>query len=286
MKKRYFLSGIFILLIVAVVLYNIKNPKLQESITYFPIDPNVTFKTAETSLKLVNKGTLIWKVDSTLDRKAYLRQDVGLLYSNGRLIGVLRDWQENTARMNQEKRIEINRSALFEAISFHYAELHEKGGQIFSSQSMSGIQLYVINPATAPISFRTPQNNEQNKWKQQIDERTERMLQYSRNKGVRHYSIDLNEYQAYPLNLFNDRAKKGLPGFTKAETDKIIGSLWEGIYKNYLLGIKKEDSTSVNPIGSTIPLILLSKNKTHLLVLSETGNNEPILLRQAIEDVD
>ena len=283
MKKRYLLLGLLLIIITTALFYQSNHPKVQESITFFPIDPSVTYKTANTSLNLTDKKTLVWKIDSILDRNAYLRQDAGLLYSNGRLIDQLSAWKQNTKRIDQEKRIVSNTNALYEAITFHHAELHEKGGKIFSSQAMSSDQLYIIpTGANTQFSFRSPVTKEQNEWKQKLDEQTERMLQYSWNKGVRHFSIHLNEYQAFPLNLFNNRSKKGLPGFTKEETDKIIGNLWEGLYKNYLLGIKKADGATANPFGSTIPLILLANNKTHLLVLTETASGEPILLRQMI----
>ena len=109
------------------------------------------------------------------------------------------------------------------------------------------------------------------------------MLQYSWNKGIRHYTIHLHDYQAIPFTLFNENAKSGLSGFSKASSNRIVGQLWEGLYKNYFLGIKKADGTIISPIGSAIPLILLAKNKSHILVLTETVNGEPILLRQMIE---
>ncbi|MFJ5758012.1 hypothetical protein ACIQAA_02440 [Neobacillus sp. NPDC093182] len=56
--------------------------------------------------------------------------------------------------------------------------------------------------------------------------------------------------------------------------------------KNYILGIKKADGTSEDPIGSTLPLILIATDKTHLLVLTETASGEPILLRQMMGAAD
>ncbi len=56
----------------------------------------------------------------------------------------------------------------------------------------------------------------------------------------------------------------------------------EGLYKNYLLGIKKENGTIVDPIDSLIPLILLNKNKKELLVLIYTKENEYVLFKQKI----
>ncbi|WHX99315.1 hypothetical protein [Neobacillus sp. DY30] len=277
MKKIYLLLGISVLLILAFVLYQHSNPKAQESITYFPIDPKVTFKTAQTTLTLMNQqsSTILWKEHSTLDRKAYLRQDAALLYANGRLLEALWSWKQNTAELEQEKRIKLDKSTLLQAITFHHAELHEKEDQITSSQAMSSDQIYFITAAADEVNT-----------KKQLDQQTERMLQLSWNKGLRQFAINLKNYQAFPLSEFNELAKGVLPGFTKPETDAIVGNLWEGLYKNYILGIKKADGTRENPKGSTLPLILISTDKNHLLVLTETASGEPILLRQMMGAVD
>lgn len=273
MKKIYLVIGVSIFLILTFAINQSKTPKVQESITYFPIDPKVSFITAQTTLTILNKqaNTILWKEHSILDRKAYLRQDVALLYANGRLIDELWAWKQNTAVIEQEKRITSNNSALFQAITFHHAELHEENDQIFSAQTMSSDQMYFISTTV----------DEEN-MKKQLDQQTERMLQLSWNKGVRHFSIDLKNYQAYPLSQFNEKAKEELPGFTKSETAKLVGNLWEGLYKNYILGIKKADGTIENPKGSKLPLILIATDKTNLLVLTETKSGEPILLRQSM----
>ncbi|MDF2789166.1 MAG: hypothetical protein K0S80_2264 [Neobacillus sp.] len=276
MKKIYLVLGILILFILAFGIYQYTNPKAQESITYFPIDPNATFKTAQTTLTLMNQAnTILWNEHSTLDRKAYLRQDAALLYANGRLLETLWNWEQNTAVIQQERRIKLDKSTLLQAITFHHAELHEKEDQIFSSQEMSSDQIYFITDTADEVNI-----------KKQLDQQTERMLQLSWNKGLRHFAINLKNYHALPLSQFNELAKDVLPGFTKSETGAIVGNLWEGLYKNYILGIKKADGTSENPKGSTLPLILIAKDKTHLLVLTETASGEPILLRQMMGAVD
>ncbi|MFP7297637.1 hypothetical protein [Neobacillus niacini] len=270
MKKIVLVLGVSIIVILFFTIHQYKNPKVQESITYFPIDPKVSFKTAHTSIT-VNKSanTILWKEQSTLDRKAYLRQDAALLYANGRLIDELWNWKQNTAVIEQEKRIRMDKNVLLEAITFHHAELHENENQIFSSQAMSSDQTFFL-------SNTDDDENVKNQLKQQM----ERMLQLSWNKGLRHFSINLSNYQAFPLSEFNVLAKESLPGFTKEETSAIVGNLWEGLYKNYILGIKKAEGALENPKGSTLPLILIATDKTHLLVLTETALGEPILLRQ------
>ncbi|WP_342432313.1 hypothetical protein [Neobacillus sp. FSL H8-0543] len=287
MKKFSTVLTILIVCLLAVSIYKYKNPPAQESITFFPIDPKVNFIKTETILSPLNKPTnfILWTIHSTLDQKAYLRQDAGLLFANGRLTGQLSDWKQNTAALIQDDQIATEKSTLLQAITFHHAELHEKGDQIFSSQAMSADQLYVVhsNPFK---TFRVPSNKNEEQWKQQLDAETERMLQLSWNNGIRYFSIPLKNYEVLPFSQFHERAKTTLPGFSKPETARIVGNLWEGLYKNYILGIKKADGTIITPLGSTIPLILLAKDKTHLLVLTETGKGEPILLRQIIEEAD
>lgn len=272
---------ILLISIFSVIIYQVKQPKALESITFFPIAPDTDFSSAETKIKLVDKDRILWRIHSALDKRAYLRQDAGFLFSNGRLIERLGNWKQNINTLTQEKKIPVKENMFLEAITFHYAELHEKGGQIFSAQALSQDSLYVIKEHPGIyISFHTPKTTEQNTWKDQLDDQTEQMLRYSWNKGIRHYGIHLKNYEAYPLNDFSQKAKEGFSGFTKENAAKMIGRLWEGLYKNYFLGITKQDGTKVASTGSTIPLILLAKDKTHLLVLTETANGESILLRQ------
>jgi hypothetical protein len=259
----------------------------KESIIYFPIDPSVTFKSAETSVSLASmndhKYTLMWKISSNLDRKAYLRQDVGLLFSNGRLAGKQGSWKQNIDHLAQEKQVSSEGNARFDAVTFHYAELHEKADVIRSSQTMTADSLYAFKAPDGMLqSFRIASNSEQRKWQEELDRRTERMLEYSWQKGIGSFAINPDEYHSYPLTALRFFSQHSFPGYTKKETDRIIGNLWEGLYKNYFLGIKKADGTTVKPFGSTMPLIMIAKDKTHLLVLTETKNGEPILLRQMI----
>lgn len=71
-----------------------------------------------------------------------------------------------------------------------------------------------------------------------------------------------------------------LPNFSKEQSAKIIGQLTEGLYKNYFLGVIKEDGTIADPIGSSIPVLLINDN--HLLILFTTVDGESIVLRQQI----
>ncbi|WP_062046376.1 hypothetical protein [Bacillus sp. JCM 19034] len=59
--------------------------------------------------------------------------------------------------------------------------------------------------------------------------------------------------------------------------------MWEGLYKHYVLGITQEDGTVVNPIGSTVPLILIPKTTDHFFILFRTPEGEPVQLIQTIK---
>lgn len=285
--KKFVIIFSIIILVIATIVHILDKGRFQESITYFPPDPNVFFNSAGTSLILGTEGQNVpyhihWTSNSVLNRTAYLRQDAGLLFANGRLIGKMGDWKQNTDRLNQETSKVWSESSIFQAITFHYAELHEKNSQIFSSQAMSSDQLYVFAAHPKKLhAFHIATTKEEYERKAFLDQWTNSLLEYSWGKGIRVFSIHLNQYHPFPLTQLS--SIKAFPGFSVQETNSLIGTLWEGLYKNYFLSIKKADGTFVEPIGSTMPLILLASDKSHLLVLFETNNGDPILLRQLIE---
>ena len=64
---------------------------------------------------------------------------------------------------------------------------------------------------------------------------------------------------------------------SQQETDVLIGRLWEGIYKNYVI---QASESSENQLESYIPLILIDKQNTHLYVLFElNGGREQLIQR-------
>ncbi|MBA2873475.1 hypothetical protein [Thermaerobacillus caldiproteolyticus] len=259
----------------------------KETIIFFPLDPTVRFTKATTNLKLQppkqnGKYPLLWMVSSTLDRQVYLRQDISLLFADGRLVGTLSEWKQNSQTLLQKKDVRTKDSHFFQAISFHYGEIH-KGSTIGSSQKMSGDQLYVIDSPYSPLtSFRRPRTSEEKEWQSVLTKTTNESLQYTAETLFNHFSIqEKNYYHLYlpELIVYNEQP---FPDLSFEKTQEIIGKLWEGLYRNYFLGIKREDGSVISPIGSTVPLILLSKDYSHLIVLTETKNGEKIQLVQTI----
>lgn len=260
----------------------------EESFTYFPPDPEASFQSADTSLTLLSKNNgyykLNWKTSSTLDRKAYLRQDISLLYANGLLVGKMgKGWKQNTDTINLQENIQYQESANFKSISYHHAELHENG-HITSVQSITNDELYVVDSNFSPLkSFRVPKSTDEKEWRDVLDKLTEERIKHSYDKAVETYAIMENHYSVYLLTQFYQFTDAALPGFSIEDSRKIIGRLWEGIYKNYFLGVRMKDGTYADPANSTIPVILLAKDKSHLIVISELSNGEMMFLRQTIQ---
>ncbi|WP_297989212.1 hypothetical protein [Anoxybacillus sp.] len=280
------LLSLFVLLLVFVVIIQTFERPTRETIMFFPIDPTVRFTNAQTKLSLQPKKketryVIDWIVTSSLDRTAYLRQDISMLFANGRLIATQSKWKEKGKNLIQQKHVEQKGSRLFQAISYHQGELHN-GDDIRSSQKMSGDLLYVIDSSFAPLqSFRKPITSEQKTWANTLNKQTQTIV----NKAAKQMNDILQTDEYYHLYLtelvqYNEQPFMDL---TTNETEIMIGNLWEGLYKNYFLGIKKQNGSIESPIGSTVPLILIKKDYSKLLVITETADGELVILKQLLE---
>ncbi len=99
MKVQLKYTAFLVLTTIFVILYLSNHKRAEETIIFFPIDSSLHFEHASTHLKPEATGdstyTITWRVDSSLDQTAYLRQDVSLLYKNGKLAGTLKNWRQN-----------------------------------------------------------------------------------------------------------------------------------------------------------------------------------------------
>ena len=287
MKKDFIRLTLSLLILIAIFYIFQQKQIAKESITYFPIDPTVTFPKATTSLtyskQRFDEYSILWETNSSINKRAYLRQDMSLLYANGKLISLMGEWKQNTLELSEKKTVVERESNLLQAISFHYAEIHDGTERIFSSQKISADNLYVINSKfeNTPISFHTPINPDEEKWAKTLDKQTLDYVTYSYHQVLKKFHISPENYHTKRLLTdllpYNNQA---LPRFSKEQSAKIIGQLTEGLYKNYFLGIMKESGTIVDPIGSSIPVLLINDN--HLLILFTTKDGDPIVLRQQI----
>ncbi|GAA0433974.1 MAG: hypothetical protein ACQEWU_12750 [Bacillota bacterium] len=252
------------------------------AITYFPIDNNTTFSKSETQLQLFSeKGKdnyeITWESDSITNMPIYLRQDVSLLYDNGRLKGAKTKWTQDTDTIQLREKLFHEDSSLFQSISFHHGEIHRSSNDIKSIHRMSSDYLYVIDsPTTALDSFKKPHNNYEKEWKDLLDRTTKQQLLYHWHQLFHYFHIDPDNYLSVPLTDLVHYNTKPLPSLTQAQTNKIIGQLWEGLYKNYVIPVV---NTTNEELNSYIPIILFDKEQKHLLVLYEINGKKEKLIQ-------
>ena len=87
----------------------------EETITYFPPHKNATFLEVNTHLSLKQKKqnkfqkkyTIVWEMMSLLDRSAYLRQDMGFIFKDGKLKDTIgkRNWRQHTNELSVAKKL-------------------------------------------------------------------------------------------------------------------------------------------------------------------------------------
>lgn len=283
MKKQRITILIFSAIVLSVYLFH--SNQTEETIIFFPIDPSLYFEQASTYLLPISSEkdtyTVQWKVDSTLNEPAYLRQDISLLYKNEKLEAILNYWKQHKQTILQKKKLTANESAQYDALSFHYAEVHRNENTYTSVQQMSKANLYVI---TAPIfeAFQRPLSITQQQWKNDLDHYTTDKTKIELNNALDYFELDKERYQVILLTDLPVEANKILRVFSKTKQEEILGKLWEGIYKNYILGIRKADGSIVQPEGSSVPQLLIANDHREILLLITLKDGTPIMLRQNI----
>lgn len=268
MRGIYIQGATVILMIILLLLSTVLNPTSEETIKFFPLDPSVEFTSADTHLSLVEQTgndqyLMKWETESQLSKPAYLRQDVSLLYMDGKLKGVKGLWKQEEQNIVLQLEFEESDSTHFEAVTFHYGgEIHnDKDNDIKSVQKMTSDSLYVVDsPHSLLESFRDPESKEQKEWKETLDHTKNQHLDYMWRNWIKEAAINTDNYYFVPLTSIVDYATKPLTGLTQDETDRVIGQLWEGLYKNYILPIANAEKIT----NHTMPLILIDKNNDHL----------------------
>ncbi|WP_027407797.1 hypothetical protein [Anoxybacteroides tepidamans] len=288
MKRAFQLFFLLIIFFICIYVFPFAPEKpTKETITFFPLDRTATFTKATTTLQ-VNQPkekrsySLFWTAFSSLNQNAYLRQDISLLFADGRLVGTSSKWRENSKTLLQEREMKQKDSHFFQSISFHYAEIH-RNHTITSSQNMSGDHLYVVDSPYSPFtSFRHPRTNKEKEWQRILNKTMNDLLQYTAKAMLSEARINEKHYYHFYLPELLSYNEQPFPDLSQEKTQKMIGYLWEGLYKNYFLGIRQKDGTVVSPLGSTIPLLLISKDYSHLIVLTKAKNGETVQLIQHI----
>ena len=266
--------------------FYIHNPPARESIIFFPLNENAEYQSANTLLTLNDKKVndyyeVNWKISSVLNQDAYLRQDIGFLYFNGRLKARMSEWEQNTDRIVEDDKAQGKESSLLQAISFHYSEIHTNEDKFTSAQSMSEDQMYVIDSNFSPLnSFRKPGTAAEAEWQSILDRVTKQQLDYNWENAMKAFNIDGENYLQIPLAELPKYNNSPPEGFESSQWNEIVGNLWEGLYKNYFLGIRTKSGEITDPTDSSMPLILIQQETGDLLVLLTTKEGEPAILQQ------
>ncbi|MCM3716808.1 hypothetical protein [Fictibacillus phosphorivorans] len=286
MKWKISIFTLIIILVIGIIYQPFIKKEARESITFFPIDTSFSFKKAVTSLKFI-KGTTSnyefeWDVESESSENVYLRQDIAMIFENGKLANKMTEWKTKAKSIDLEKEIDGSTPGLWEAISYHQGEIHLNEETYRSIQKMSSDYLYTVKPDTTFTGFKNPSTATERRQKNAVVQETNKYLQETLAELLNHYQINRDSYYVISLLSLTDYNEKPLPGFNKNKSQEIIGKLWEGLYKNYFINITTKTGQKISPIGSSMPYILLSKDKTHLFVLLKTSTGENIQLIQYI----
>ncbi|MBU9724212.1 MULTISPECIES: hypothetical protein [Bacillaceae] len=290
-KKR--LIGIIIFsFIFSIAIYSFtpwfSSSKMSETFLYFPEDDQLSFTKFETNINLMeikdeNEYFLSWEFESQTDKPVYLRHDVSLFFENGRLadLGIVKN--QEVDHLLGDGIFHGDDSGRHEAITYHYAEVHYSDDIIRSKKKMSSDILYVVDSALSPLqTFKEPASSMERKNKELLDSIIDQQLDYVWEGLMEEYNINPDNYNQIPFNKLVKYTSEPLPNFSEEESSKIISRLWEGLYRHYILGINTFTDKDYDPIGNSLPLILLHKDGTHLIIVYETADKTPQQLLQQI----
>src|SRR5699024_5494278 len=283
MINRLMSYTIFIFLICSIIIFLAIYKKTAPTITFFPLDSDTQFEYSDTDLlfshdKGKKKYQLQWNVHSKSDRNLYLRQDVSLLFANGKLKGVKSKWEEDSAVIEIDETLQSEKEVLWETISFHHGERHLPNDIIKNIQIILHNRLYRIDYLDQQyIQVKDKALNYDKEKIQHIDDNIKKELLSHWDQLITHFNISIANYITVPLTDLYKYNDKNLPNMTKEQTKQILGQLWEGLYKNYIIPYV---DTNDNQITNYTPIILFDKQGNHLIVLFELNNKKEMLIQR------
>lgn len=244
------------------------------TVKYFPINPDETFQMAETNFsQSKGKDIINWTTISESDTPMYLRQDVALLFANGRLKAVQNHWKQYTEKIEQTRDVPVNQPTYFQAIAFHHGEIHDGDDDISSIQHISLTERYMTDK-----NNRLVLTEESDESTDKLRQAARQDLQKTWQAWLRKYKLDQSDYHLIPLTALAQYETENFPDRTREETDQIIGQLWEGLYKNYVLPLlEKKDGA---PAADRMPLLLIAKDNSFLYVLYGEDGEAKLLKQQ------
>ncbi|MDY0405576.1 hypothetical protein P5G51_009370 [Virgibacillus sp. 179-BFC.A HS] len=257
-----------------------ESQKASPTVTYFPPAKSTHFTTAYTKIDAFasDKGNKLgWSIKSTTDTPAYLRQDISFLFANGELRGVHSAWKQNSKTLQYQLDLPVFEDTFWQSISLHHAEIHDDEAPITGKQITTSAKRYVYFDSEGIQSFQTAESKFEKAKKKELDYITKDHIHKSWTKLTAHYRINPDDYIILELMDLQKYDKQPLPGLTMDETKEIIGKLWEGIYKNYLI---PATAYKQNTLSSPMPCILINMQQKKILVLFEFNGEKHKLIQE------
>lgn len=268
--RTTFIVSFGLVIFMLFILFFVSFTKTERTITYFPIDGTKEFSKASTILSFDDETkVLYWKTNSETEDNFYLRQDVSLLFINGRLKGILNAWRQRETTIEQEESLTVDAPSFVQSLTFHHGEWHEND-TITSIQQMTKDEGYILD------NYLIKKPTKKKEIAHQINETIDEQLHLCWQQLIDFYNLDEQQYKLISFMQLDQFESYLGPDISAVTAARITGQLWEGLYKNYILEAISENSNDY------MPVILLANDLSHLYVLFQLqGENKQ--LRQQIQ---
>lgn len=268
--RTTFIVSLGLIIFMLFIWFFVSFTKTERTITYFPIDETKEFSKASTILSFDDETkVLYWKTNSETEDNFYLRQDVSLLFINGRLKGILNAWRQRETTIEQEESLTVDAASFVQSLTFHHGEWHEND-TITSIQQMTKDEGYILD------NYLIKKPTKKKEIAHQINETIDEQLHLYWQQLIDFYNLDEQQYKLISFMQLDQFESYLGPDISAVTAARITGQLWEGLYKNYILEAISENSNDY------MPVILLANDLSHLYVLFQLqGENKQ--LRQQIQ---
>jgi hypothetical protein len=216
-----------------------------------------------------------------------LVQDLSLVYSNGRLIEKRYGYQEESAFLEQRFVHSSEGSHRYDVISFHHALFEDNKGELNSGIHLSADQVYVLSSAFQPtLLFHRSQTNTQKQWQRILDHAISEQWRYHWQYLLSFFQIESNQYEIIPLNQLNRFYQEKMTPTSHFQKPSqflnLLGRIWEDIYVYYYIGQQAHTDSLLNTQGSSMPVILISKNGSGFKILFRASDGQEVMIERNI----
>jgi len=235
-------------------------------VQFFPLDQRVTFKDVGSKLNIFQKNNNYYIVGDNWSKTSevvYLRQDVNLLFRNGRLIKVNYPWKEETDWLVDKIDAPLENESIYQLLSYHHAEIHQDE-LITSQQYVTSDRMYVINFENGWEFFKKPENARQEDEMRKLDHRVYSQRESILLEAIKELNINIDNYEVFNLATFSERNHSNV--ISDQHWPTVLGGLWEGLYKTYVIRGRG--------ISASMPWVLVDRNGTHLLVIFQNAKGQ------------